>query len=531
MSQRPKLSFCERRAIVPHREFVALGRNEDAIPTDSKTPNLDNVQGDVYFMFPKKWEQFLFFKITDTAQFRKDLDKYAPHITSSRRTAQDLLDIHTYGGAHKDIVSSGIAFARAGLNLLDINRKLGDPHFDKGSLFLEKKELGDMAQYDPVFDGDGKSHGVILLTAREQKTCQEKMNEIKTIFSNSIEVVTVYEGRVRVGDGEHFGWRDGISQPAMDCKWGVPKPGQHVVKPGVIIMGYPGDPVYDDPRRPARPSFTKDGTFMVFRKLEQNVLFFEDYVNKNWPSIPAQPETGVQLNTEQRKLLFGARLVGRFKSGVPLARSPYIEDPINLRPERINNFDYTETNGGCPFAAHIRKTEPRNLEPIVDKNYLDASVIIRAGLPYGAEISAQEREQWKKMTEDQKENAVCDRGLLFVCYQSSIDNGFFRQTTGFANNDFFPITGLAPKKIGQDPIIGGPQPRQQSSGQTDISQEGHVTLEVINRGGVKFEVTGVAQKLDTSATTVVEKFFVTSHGGEYYFVPSISTVKAWAGAN
>jgi len=64
------------------------------------------------------------------------------------------------------------------------------------------------------------------------------------------------------------------------------------------------------------------------------------------------------------------------------------------------------------------------------------------------QISKQERDDWKKLTDDQKENAVCSRGLLFACYQSSIDNGFYRQTTGFANNDFFPLTGLVPQKIG-----------------------------------------------------------------------------------
>lgn len=92
----------------------------------------------------------------------------------------------------------------------------------------------------------------------------------------------------------------------------VPKPGQRVVKPGAIIMGYPGDPLYG--AKPVRPEFTKDGAFLVFRKLEQNVLFLEDYTNKNWPSIPAEPEKGVSLDEKQRKELFAARLVGRFKS-------------------------------------------------------------------------------------------------------------------------------------------------------------------------------------------------------------------------
>jgi len=71
---------------------------------------------------------------------------------------------------------------------------------------------------------------------------------------------------------------------------------------------------------------------------------------------------------------------------VPLALSPYVEDPTFLDPEQINNFDYTETGGRCPFGAHVRKTAPRNLQPVISKEYLDTSVIVRAGIPYGEEV-------------------------------------------------------------------------------------------------------------------------------------------------
>jgi deferrochelatase/peroxidase EfeB len=158
------------------------------------------------------------------------------------------------------------------------------------------------------------------------------MDEIQTIFKNSITVITTYEGRVRTGDGEHFGWRDGISQPALKYVTsfsshstvlnqfvrgiGHSKPGQRVVKPGVVIMGYPGDPVYDNKDSVARPGFTKDGSFLVFRKLEQNVLFLEDYINKNWTTIPddVAKDGSTYLTNSQRKVLFAARMVGRFKS-------------------------------------------------------------------------------------------------------------------------------------------------------------------------------------------------------------------------
>jgi len=92
-----------------------------------------------------------------------------------------------------------------------------------------------METYDAVF---ASNDGVILVTARKQDTCEMKTKYFTdTIFKNSIKVVTTYEGRVRNKDeGEHFGWKDGISQPALK-DIGLSKPGQRVVKPGVIILG------------------------------------------------------------------------------------------------------------------------------------------------------------------------------------------------------------------------------------------------------------------------------------------------------
>jgi len=76
--------------------------------------------------------------------------------------------------------------------------------------------------------------------------------------------------------------------------------GQWDVNPTSVILGYKGDPVYDDRTALARPTFTKDGSFMVFRKLEQNILYLEDYINQNWRTID-QGINNIQLTEAQRK--------------------------------------------------------------------------------------------------------------------------------------------------------------------------------------------------------------------------------------
>jgi len=512
---------------------------------------MKNVQGDVYYMFPKRWERFVFFSITNVDQFRKDLDTYYPRVTSSEKTKENLKSISARPGGNLDITSNGIGFNKAGLRALKIRSKLGDPHFDQGSLVNEKAILGDMAEYDKAFKTDGANHGVFIICSGSQATCTAEWEAVKKIFANSINEIRNLEGRVRTDDGEFFGWRDGIAQPALE-NLGDARPGQRVVKPGVIIMGYPGDPVIDDKTQLARPDWTRDGSFMVFRYLEQNVLFFEDYIEENWRSIPANAAgSGSDLTDEERRKLFGARLMGRFKSGVPLALSPYREDTKYLHPDRINNFNYTERDGRCPLFAHIRKTVPRDLGPYLSKEYLDSSMIVRAGIPYGLEIKRDERIEWGKKTLDEKINAKSTRGLLFVCYQSSIHNGFFRQTTEFANNDFFPPTSLLPMKTGQDPIIGGPKADQtpkNTNGEIVINDEAKtfyseefktpktvkdqkerfdVFMKVRNKDGERFEVAGVASKVFPNANDFEQQFFVTSRGGDYYFMPSLSTLESW----
>ena len=79
-----------------------------------------------------------------------------------------------------------------------------------------------------------------------------------------------------------------------------PHKGQRLVNPGVVLMGYPGDSVLDRPDSIQRPRFTKNGTFMVFRKLEQDVCGFEKYVEDN--------------RGRDSSALFAAKMVGRFKS-------------------------------------------------------------------------------------------------------------------------------------------------------------------------------------------------------------------------
>ena len=84
-------------------------------------------------------------------------------------------------------------------------------------------------------------------------------------------------------------------------------------------MGYPGDSLYQNKKTP-RPAWSKDGTLMVFRKLPQLVPEFNKYVSdagpkwREWMPADDVPKIQPPLSDEEGAALFGARLVGRWKS-------------------------------------------------------------------------------------------------------------------------------------------------------------------------------------------------------------------------
>jgi len=90
---------------------------------------------------------------------------------------------------------------------------------------------------------------------------------------------------------------------------------------------------------------------------------------------------------------------------------------FNKRYDRNNNFHFaaeSQIQKLCPFAAHVRKTLPR-----ADLEELPVSIakfrIMRRGIQFGPEVTDEEKNSKK---------TSLGRGLVFVCYQSSIENGF-----------------------------------------------------------------------------------------------------------
>jgi len=228
-----------------------------------------------------------------------------------------------------------------------------------------------------------------------------------------------------------------------------------------------------------RPKWSKDGSFLVFRYFEQLVPEFDDFCKKH--PIASAGAGGAELA--------GARMFGRWKSGAPLDLAPTKDDPVLANdPDRNNNFSFADSGQGrCPFAAHVRKANPRG-----DLKNLGGTLIHRIwrqGIPFGPEVTAEERQQSKTLH---------SRGLLFVCYQSNIKEGFSFVQQSWSNTVTFPPKGcfLWPTKSGFDPIIG------------------------INGNNVRdmYDPEQAGKDMKLAINYVVPK------GGEYFFSPSIEAL-------
>ncbi|KAJ7487892.1 fungal peroxidase [Mycena latifolia] len=423
-----------RRGPVQPRRTKSLLINPDAQPdlpsvqeataaASVANLNLDDVQGDILIGMKKNKELFYFFSISDAADFKS---KLASDILPLITTTTQLLDVST-----QPVTALNIAFSQTGLIALSITDSLGDSAF-AGGQFADLTNLGDpgSTNWVPEFTGGG-IHGVMLFASDTEANIDTAVSNLEAVLGTSITKVYALQAAARPGSEaghEHFGFLDGISNPAVDGFTASPMPGQAVVASGSILVGETGDST-------TRPAWAKDGSFLAFRQLQQLVPEFNTFLTAN-------PIAADGLTAEQGSDLLGARMVGRWKSGAPIDLAPLVDDPVlGADPTRNNNFTISQethpySDNRCPFSAHIRKTRPR-----ADLGTPEDAVhhIMRAGIPYGPEVSDDEAAGGTTSTE---------RGLAFVAYQSSIPNGFQFLQRFWADNANFVHSN-----VGVDPII------------------------------------------------------------------------------
>ena len=213
------------------------------------------------------------------------------------------------------------------------------------------------------------------------------------------------------------------------------------------------------------------GSYLVFRKLEQNIREF----------ARAKQILADELGLSDTSVA-GALMIGRFEDGTPIVHG-VVPGTNGAVPTNNFNFESDRSGASCPFQAHIRKINPRG----TGQGAIDVEAkhrIVRRGIPYGEKVP---------VGQDIDALPSAGRGLLFMCYQQSIRNQFEFLQSQWASKEDFPTVGS-----GIDPIIGQLETPQAQRWPTKIATTNAPTKEVLMRG------------------------FVTLRGGEYFFSPSIS---------
>ncbi|WP_405164827.1 Dyp-type peroxidase [Nocardia sp. NBC_01499] len=418
---------------------------------------IDDIQGNILAGFDTAYQDFVFLRIVDVGMTKKWLTRLAPAVTTMRQ----VLRRRSTPARRDSAPMVGVGFGYPGLTLLAPQAQaMRDVPFTQG-LHQRSRMLGDpIDERDPghcanwIVGGPATQADIVLVIACDDRSARAAVPDLA---AEGVEVIQVESCARLPGPPEgheHFGFRDPISQPGVRGRISADpdvllhpsvdparpdeaKPGQKLVWPGEFVFGYPTQDPFDPwhPGLPAQagPTWGRNGSLLVLRRLRQDVDAFEQFIS----DALAQVHTVAELATMTREQL-RARLMGRWRHGTPVMLSPAAENlDIAYNAHRVDNFGYAGDRGTdplgliCPQAAHIRKAYPRDHETSVDtKASMETHRILRRGMPFGSAHAA-------------------DRGLLFAAYQTSLERQFEYITRSWLNNPY-----LRAEEEGHDPIAG-----------------------------------------------------------------------------
>jgi Dyp-type peroxidase family len=287
---------------------------------------------------------------------------------------------------------------------------------------------------------------------------------------------------------EHFGFKDGISQPAIVGDDSPPPGAPPSVPPGEFVLGYP------DSQGNTLGTGTKwqDGSYVVFRRLRQDVARFRQIVAAGVPD--SNPAVAGDL--------LGAKMLGRWKSGAPIEEFP---DADPGPGHEDNAFAYQQDDAAgqtCPVWAHVRKANPRDENaPGGQPAGSELHRMIRRGIPFGPPLP---------------DCAPADdgiaRGLHFFAMVSDVARQFEFVQSNWMNNPNFPIGSVPAEPNGP---YAPPTPGTPAGGPDPVVGEHDPNaVDTLAQGS-----TNVAFPLGTELVSVT--------AGEYFFLPSISSLASF----
>ena len=475
---------------------------------------------------------YVLLRVTEAAAARRWLGSIIDQITTSERPQK--------------VSAQNVALTHRGLRILGLDEDaLGtfSRPFSEGMATVHRSRiLGDVEENasshwnwggtdETGAPDEAKAVDILLMVFAENEDALKALLAEKTAdFAQSglAELQTLTAGR-NDDSQEHFGFADGMGQPAIEGTFQEEKAAtRNVLKAGEFLLGYVNDykKLADSPMvsatrdsqkhlNPPRPvegitdpttartdlhDLGLNGTYLVFRQLAQDVARFRNFVDEATRGLDGQLDRAASDR-------LAAKFVGRWQKGAPLVLSPDVDNPSLSNADDFGYRDSDAAGFKCPIGSHVRRSNPRDtIGPDGPTSLATANRhrILRRGRSYG------------HRPEDPHVEDHIDRGLLFLCLNSDIERQFeFVQQTWVNNPVFGGLNGEV------DPLIGNINKTESPAASS--AQGGSPS------GKAKTDAIFTVQS-DPLRTRVhnLERF-VTVRGGAYFFLPSISALRYLAG--
>lgn len=453
-----------------------LGRPPNVPRRAPKASHIDlgDIQGNVLRGYTHPAAAYLFLRIVDVDAARALMRRMLPQVATAAPWSDGVPP-----------TAMNVAFTFAGLQALGLPDAVlaSFPEAFRDGMAARAARLGDRGPSAPeAWEdglGTGEAHVLVTVYAVDREHLAAAVAKIigEDADADAVALVNRQRAEALPGGRDHFGFFDGIAQPAVRGAGVEPRPGDgqpdgaggwRELATGEVLLGYE-DEDGTLPKAPLAP-FDRNGTFVVYRKLAMDTAAFRRFMEvQDYPGGPRA---------------LAAKIVGRWPDGTPLALSPDAPDAsVSSDPGRINHFGYADDPTGlkCPLGAHIRRANPREAQGFFDGRLTNRHRIVRRGRAYGTPLAP-----------GALEDDGIDRGLVFVCFQADIWRQFETiQALWIDDGDPF---GLGRDK---DFLVGEP-----------YGTEGKMTIQGHPPHFLK-----------------PQPRFVTLRGGEYLFQPSMRALR------
>jgi Dyp-type peroxidase family len=506
--------------------------------------DLPDIQGNIVkaygrYGFPRA--RYIFYRVDDSTKGRQFVAKIAPLVTTSVPWGKN-------SKVAIPAVAVNIAFTYEGLKHLDVPESTLHGFQDEFSMGMKARRdiVGDTGPNhykhwdkiwnDPEDEFRQHVHILIGINGKDEEHLEDSYVQICGILEetggvtqltghrgpNGEEDLPYQPAMALEGGKEHFGYSDGVSSPYFKGCGENPrfvigggKPtgedpstaaGWEPLEAGEFVFGH-ADEAGAYPEAPGPPLFSRNGTFMVYRKLHENVGSFNKFIEAEGKKFPGGKEA------------FAAKLSGRWRNGAPLANFPTEESANRFVAEmnalqqktrggtasreekerlavlqlQLTGFDYNDDTKGakCPFGAHIRRVNPRSALQFGEKDPFETPGalsnrrrLLRRGLPYG---------QVKDPTRDDGDHGIV---IMIVNADLSRQFEFVQQQWINYGNDFRLANDT-------DPLLG-------NHGE---------------RGNGRMLIEGDADARRPPYFCANIPTFVETRGGDYFFIPSMTCLR------